>query len=321
VKIAVLDDYQGVSLSMADWSPILETSEVEVFRDHITDHDALVERLLPFDAICVMRERTPLNADVLSQLPNLKVIASTGPRNRSIDADAAARRGISILPTGYFADATVEMTWALILASARRLLQQVESVRSGGWQTDVGSDLKGRTLGVLGLGKIGARVAAIGNAFGMRVIAWSQNLTLEAAAAHGVQWVDKEALLSQSDYLTVHLLLSDRTRGIIGSSELALMKSTAILINTSRGPIVDETALIEALRHEAIGGAALDVYEVEPLPADHPFRSLRNVLPSPHIGYVSERLYRTFYEDTVRNLRQWLSDQSNGASPNLNAVT
>ncbi|OWT63828.1 hydroxyacid dehydrogenase [Candidimonas nitroreducens] len=306
---------------MADWSPILETSEVEVFRDHITDHNALVERLLPFDVICVMRERTPLNADVLGQLPNLKVIASTGPRNRSIDADAAARRGISILPTGYFADATVEMTWALILASARRLPQQIESVRSGGWQTDVGSDLKTRTLGVLGLGKIGARVAAIGNAFGMRVIAWSQNLTPEAAAAHGVQWVDKEALLSQSDYLTVHLLLSDRTRGIIGSSELALMKSTAILINTSRGPIVDEKALIEALRHEAIGGAALDVYEVEPLPADHPFRFLRNVLPSPHIGYVSERLYRTFYEDTVRNLRQWLSDQSNGASPNLNAVT
>ena len=265
-----------------------------------------VERLLPFDIICVMRERTPLPRNVVERLPNLKFIASTGPVNASIDVVAAADRGIVVSHTGYRSDPTIDLTWALILASARNIVAESNSLRSGGWQRTVGTELRGKTLGVLGLGRVGSEVARIGRAFGMDLIAWSQNMTPEAAQAAGALLVSKDELFEQADILTIHLVLSGRTRSLVGAAELALMKPTARLINASRGPIVDEQALIRALRNRQIAGAAIDVFDIEPLPASHPFRTLDNVLATPHIGYVAQGLYRTFYEDSVSNIRKWL---------------
>lgn len=305
-KIAVLDDYQGVALSLADWSSLAGVAAVTVFQDHLDDEEALVRRLEDFDAICVMRERTPMTASLIGRLPKLKIIVSTGPQNRSIDMDAAQSRGIPVCATGYSSDPTIEMTWALILGSARHIAQEAGAVRAGGWQTAVGADLKGRMLGVLGLGRIGTRVAEIGRAFGMDVIAWSQNLTEEKAAAAGARLVSKEDLFRQSDVLSIHVILSRRTRELVGQAELALMKPTARLINTSRGQIVSEDALIAALIKRQIAAAALDVFDHEPLPLDHPYRTLPNVLATPHIGYVSEDLYRVFFTDTVTHLRRWL---------------
>jgi len=281
-------------------------ADITVFQDHLDDTDAVIERLLPFDIICVMRERTPLPRNVVERLPNLKFIASTGPVNASIDVVAAADRGIVVSHTGYRSDPTIDLTWALILASARNIVAESNSLRSGGWQRTVGTELRGKTLGVLGLGRIGSEVARIGRAFGMDLIAWSRNMTPEAAQAAGAVLVSKDELFEQADILTIHLVLSGRTRSLVGAAELALMKSTARLINTSRGPIVDEQALISALRNKQIAGAAIDVFDIEPLPASHPFRTLGNVLATPHIGYVSQGLYRTFYEDSVSNIRKWL---------------
>jgi phosphoglycerate dehydrogenase-like enzyme len=307
VQIAILDDYQNVALELADWSPLDGRASITVFNDHVAGIDDVVERLLPFDVVCVMRERTPLSRAVIERLPRLKLIASTGARNASIDLEAAAERGIVVAQTGYDKRSTVEMTWALILASTRYVVSENASVRAGGWQHSLGDVLGGKTLGVLGLGNIGAEVARIGLAFGMKVIAWSQNLTPEKAQSCGARLVSKAALFREADVLTMHLVLSQRTRGLVGAAELAAMQPTARLINTSRGPIVDEAALIEALRDRRIAGAALDVFETEPLPPDHPFRSLDNVLATPHIGYVARDLYRTFYGDTVRNIVHWLS--------------
>jgi phosphoglycerate dehydrogenase-like enzyme len=309
VKIAVLDDYQNVALSMADWSVLDGRASVTVFNDHLSDPDAVVARLEPFDVVCVMRERTPMTRAVILRLPRLRLIASTAPRNASIDLEAAGERGIKVVPTGYFSSPTIELTWALILASARSLVAEAASLRAGGWQHYVGDDLTGKTLGVLGLGNIGGAVAKIGTAFGMKVIAWSQNLTAERAAAAAAALVTKEDLFRQADFLTIHLVLSDRTRGLIGAKELALMKPTARLVNTSRGPIVVEADLIATLRNGKIAGAALDVFDHEPLPPDHPYRSLPNLLATPHIGYVSHDLYTRFYQDTVDNIRQWLDRQ------------
>jgi phosphoglycerate dehydrogenase-like enzyme len=309
VKIAVLDDYQNVALSMADWSVLDGRASVTVFNDHLSDPDAVVARLEPFDVVCVMRERTPMTRAVILRLPRLRLIASTAPRNASIDLEAAGERGIKVVPTGYFSSPTIELTWALILASARSLVAEAASLRAGGWQHHVGDDLTGKTLGVLGLGNIGGAVAKIGTAFGMKVIAWSQNLTAERAAAAAAALVTKEDLFRQADFLTIHLVLSDRTRGLIGAKELALMKPTARLVNTSRGPIVVEADLIATLRNGKIAGAALDVFDHEPLPPDHPYRSLPNLLATPHIGYVSHDLYTRFYQDTVDNIRQWLDRQ------------
>jgi phosphoglycerate dehydrogenase-like enzyme len=306
VAIAILDDYQNAALQMADWSALAGRATITVFNDHLDDPDAMAARLEPFDVVCVMRERTPLTRGLLERLPRLKLIASTGFINSSIDLEAAHQRGIAVAHTGYESTPTIEMTWALILASARHIAAESASLRSGGWQRSIGSDLKGKTLGVLGLGNIGGEVARIGHAFGMRVIAWSENLTAEKAAAVGVEYVQKDGLFSQSDVLTIHLILSRRTRKLVGSAELALMKSTAWLVNTSRGPIVDEGALISALQEHRIAGAAADVFDVEPLPMDHPYRSLDNMLATPHIGYVSQNLYRTFYGDTVKNIIAWL---------------
>jgi phosphoglycerate dehydrogenase-like enzyme len=311
MKVAILDDYQDVALRLADWSAVRRRAEITVFNDHLADPAAVVERLHPFDVVCVMRERTPLSRDILQQLPRLKLIASTGPRNAAIDMRAAAERGIVVTATGYESTPTIELSWALILASARHLVREAASVRDGGWQMAIGANLRGKCLGVIGLGNIGTEVARIALAFGMTVIAWSQNLTSEIASAAGATLVDKDALFRQADIVTIHLILSRRTSGLVGAAELALMKPTAWLVNTSRGPIVDEAALIEALRARRIAGAALDVFEIEPLPADHPFRRLDNVLATPHIGYVTEELYRTFYGDAAASIAAWL--ESNAA--------
>src|ERR1700752_4870636 len=308
-KIAILDDYQNVALESADWSVLGGRADITVFQDHLDDTDAMIERLLPFDIICVMRERTPLPRNVIERLPNLKFIASTGPGNASIDVVAAADRGIVVSHTGYRSDPTIDLTWALILASAGNIVAESNSLRSGGWQRTVGTELRGKTLGVLGLGRVGSEVARIGRTFGMDLIAWSQNMTPEAAQTAGAVLVSKDELFSQADILTIHLVLSGRTRSLVGAAELALMKPTARLINTSRGPIVNEQALISALRNKRIAGAAIDVFDVEPLPASHPFRTLDNVLATPHIGYVSQELYRTFYEDSVSNIQKWLDSR------------
>jgi len=308
-KIAVLDDYQNVALDSADWSAVRERADIAVFQNHLADPDAVIGRLLPFDIVCVMRERTPLPRIVIEHLPNLKLIASTGPVNASIDVAAAIDHGIAVVHTGYRSDPTIEFTWALILASARNIVTESNSVRVGGWQQTVGMDLRGKTLGILGLGRIGSQVARIGSAFGMNPVAWSQNLTPQAAKAAGATLVSKDRLFEQADILTIHLVLSGRTRGLVGSSELGRMKPTARLINASRGPIVDELALIGALKNRQIAGAAVDVFDIEPLPPSHPFRTLDNVLATPHMGYVSHGLYKTFYEDTVSNIRKWLDTQ------------
>jgi phosphoglycerate dehydrogenase-like enzyme len=306
IRIAVLDDYQAVALELADWSRVRERTAVDVFNDHLADAEAVVQRLLPYDVVCVMRERTPLPRSIIERLPNLKLICSTGKRNASIDMTAAAERGIHVAHTSYTSTPTVEHAWALILASARHIVTENASLRAGGWQTQVGDDMAERTLGIIGLGSVGSLVAKVGIAFGMKVIAWSQNLTAATAEAAGARLVSKDELLSQSDVVSIHLVLSPRTKGLMGSAEFGLMKSSARLVNTSRGPIVEETALVEALQSRRIAGAAVDVFDTEPLPPDHPYRSLDNLLATPHIGYVSRALYQRFYGDTVTNILAWL---------------
>ena len=313
IKVAVLDDYQSVALSMADWSPLENLADITVFNDHVADVGNLIQRLRPFDVVCVMRERTPLHRVVIESLPNLKLIASTGPGNASIDQDAAAERGIEIRHTGYSSTPTIELTWGLILAMARNIPLENRSLRQGGWQVALGEQLAGKTLGLLGLGHIGSAVGIIGRAFRMNVIAWSQHLTAERAAEKGAQLVSKDVLFSTADFLSIHVRLSERTQGLVGATELAQMKPTSRLINTSRGQIVDHAALLGALSTGQIAGAALDVYDVEPLDNPHPLRELPNVLATPHIGYVSEELYRTFYGDTVRNIVQWLDETGRSA--------
>lgn len=312
MKIAILDDYQNVALRMADWSALAGRAEITVFDDHLADPVAIVERLAPFDVICVMRERTPLPREILQRLPKLKLIASTGARNASIDMAAAKELGIAVTATGYRSTSTIELTWALILASVRPVIRENEAVRDGRWQTSIGDELSGKILGVLGLGNIGAPVARIGLAFGMKIIAWSQNMTPEKAETAGATLVSKDELFRQADIVTIHLILSGRTRGLVGAAELALMKPTSRLINTSRGPIVDEASLVKALRSHALAGAAIDVFDQEPLPSQHPFRTMDNVLATPHIGYVTENLYRTFYGDAVTSITAWLDKQAEG---------
>ena len=239
---------------------------------------------------------------MLEKLTDIRLLVSTGPANPAIDVSAAGRLGITVCRTGYVSDPTVEHTWALILAAARNLLVEADSMRTGGWQVTVGTGLRGKTLGVLGLGRVGSLVARIGQAFGMRTIAWSQNLTPQKAAEHDVQAVTKEQLFAQSDVLSIHVALSERTRGLVGAAELESMKPTAILVNTSRGPVLDEDALVDTLREKRISTAAIDVYDIEPLPADHPLRTLPNALLTGHIGYVTDDLYRTFYQDSVEDI-------------------
>jgi phosphoglycerate dehydrogenase-like enzyme len=305
LKIGILDDYQDVALGLADWSSL--DADVTVFTTPFVDADEVVERLADFDVLVAMRERTRFPAEVLAHLRSLKLLVSTGSVNSAIDVAAARELGVVVSGTGYFSYPTSELTWALILAAARKLPQQVQSMRTGGWQLGLGTSVRGLTLGVLGLGNVGQQVAAIAHAFGMRVIAWSENLTAERAAEHDVTAVSREQLFAEADVLSIHMVLSERSRGMVGASELAMMKPTSILVNTSRGPIVDESALVDALRRDVISCAAIDVYETEPLPADHPLRLLDNALLTPHIGYVSQQLYSVFYGDAVEDIAAFIS--------------
>jgi phosphoglycerate dehydrogenase-like enzyme len=307
VNVAVLDDYQGAALACADWSQLDGRANIQIFRDHLSEPDAVVARLKPFEVVCVMRERTPLTREIIERLPRLGLIASTGAVNASIDLEAARERGITVAHTGYTSHGAIELTWALILAAMRHIPAEAASMRAGGWQVALGGDLNRRTLGILGLGRIGAAGARIAAAFGMNVIAWSPNLTAEKAAAAGARYVAKDELFRTADIVTVHLVLGKRSLGIVGSAELAMMKPDAWLVNTSRGPLVDEDALIAALRGKRIAGAALDVFATEPLPPDHPFRTLPNVLATSHIGFVTRETYEIFYRDTVKNILAWLT--------------
>ncbi len=297
-RLAILDDYQGVALSMGPWDR-LKGVEVTVFRDTITDRDALAQRLAPFDAILAMRERTPFPRALIERLPNLRLLITTAARNRSIDAAACAERGIVFCGTPSYGDPTVDITWGLIIGLMRDLPRQEAALRKGLWQTSVGWGLEGRTLGVVGLGKLGGRVAKVGQAFGMKVIAWSQNLTEERAAEIGATRVDKATLFEQADVVTLHLILSDRSRGIVGAEDLARMKRSAFIVNTSRGPLIDQPALIAALQEGRIAGAGIDVFDTEPLPIDHPLLAAPNTFLTPHLGYVTQQNYRAYYEGCV----------------------
>jgi phosphoglycerate dehydrogenase-like enzyme len=306
VRVAVLDDYQQVAMTMADWSPVLARATVDVFRDHISDASALADRLAPYDVVVLMRERTPLPAHVIEALPQLKLIVTTGRRNPVIDVAAADAHGVVVCSTASLATAPVELTWALILGLARHIAIEDANVRVAGWQTTVGRDLAGRVLGVVGMGRLGTPVATIGRAFGMRVLGWSRSLTEERARSIGVESVGFEQLLTGADVVTIHLPLTAETRGLIGADQLGLMKPDALLVNTSRGPIVDETALLDALESGRIGGAGIDVYDEEPLGADHPLRTAPRTLLTPHLGYVTERTYQVFFGEVVENILAFL---------------
>ncbi len=306
LTVAVLDDYQGVAADLADWDSLGSDVVTVFFADHVADPDALVQRLRPFEVICVMRERTRLPRNVLERLPNLKLLVTTGRRNAAIDTNAARDLGIVVCGTTSPGHATAELAMALILNLARNLHQEVESVRSGGWQREVGRDLRGATLGIVGLGRLGGQVAVAAAAFGMQVIAWSQNLTEERCREVGARRVSKDELLRTADFITIHLRLAERTRGLIGAAELALMKHDAYLINTSRGPIVDEDALLTVLESGDIAGAALDVFDREPLPPDHRLRRAPRLLVTPHVGYVTRETYEVFYGETVEAIAAFL---------------
>jgi phosphoglycerate dehydrogenase-like enzyme len=307
-RVAVLDDYQGVALAMADWRVLPRDCEVRVFRDHLSDRDAVARRLRDFEIVTCMRERTPFPRDLLERLPNLRLLVTTGMRNAAIDVEAATSLGILVCGTaGGPESPPAELTWGLILALARHIPVEDAATRRGSWGTTIGLSLEGRVLGVLGLGRLGAAVARVGVAFQMSVIAWSHNLTAERAAQCGATLVPRDELMARSDIVTIHVQLSERTRGLIGRRELGLMKPTAYLVNTARGPIVDEPALVEALRTRAIAGAGLDVFDQEPLPPDHPFRQLDNTVLMPHAGYVTEAQYRVRYRDTVEDVAAYLA--------------
>ena len=309
MKIAVLDDYQGVARQMADWSALPPGWEIEVFPDHLADEGSLVERLKDFQAIIGMRERTPFPRSVLSQLPELRLLITTGGGNASFDLPEATELGIVVCGTGGAGEGPTELTWGLIIGLLRKIPQEDRLTRAGHWQTTIGVGLKGKTLGLIGLGHIGGLMARVGNAFDMNVIAWSQNLTAPRAAECQATLVDKDTLFRDSDIASVHLRLSDRTRGLVGARELALMKPTAYLVNISRGPIVDEAALIDALRRNAIAGAALDTFDVEPLPLDHPLLQLENTIIAPHLGYVTEEGYRAFYAGAIEDIRAYTAGE------------
>ena len=309
LRCAVLDDYQGVALASADWSALADRVDVRVLHEHLTDRDALVAALEDCEILVVMRERTPMDAELLDRLPRLRLLVTSGMRNASIDLAAAARHGITVCGTTSSAEPPVELTWALILGLARHVRAEAQGLREGGpWQSTVGTDLAGRTLGLLGLGRIGSRVARVGLAFGMDVLAWSPHLTDERAAEHGVRRAaDKRELMAGSDIVSLHLVLSDRTRGIVGEDELRAMRPTARLVNTSRAGLVDGEALLRALREGWIAGAGLDVFATEPLPADDPLRTLPNVLALPHLGYVTEANYARFHGGAVEDIEAWLA--------------
>ncbi len=306
MRVALLDDYQNVALSMADWGRLAPRATVEAIHEHIPDLDALAARLLPYDAVMLVRERTKFPRTLFERLPNLKLLVTAAMWNVAIDMDAAIEHGVQVCGTGDWPHATAELALGLMIALARHIPAEDRAVRAGRWQTTLGTGLHGKTLGLLGLGSLGGQMARFGAMLGMTVLAWSQNLTAEAAAERGATWVPKSALLARSDVVSIHLKLSERTRGLLGPAELALMRPGALLINTSRGPIVDEAALIAHLQARRIAGAALDVYDQEPLPVGHPLRGLENVILLPHLGYVVEQNYRLVYGDTLADIEAFL---------------
>jgi len=307
-RCAVLDDYQKVALDLADWNRIAADVDVTVFNAPLGDAQAVQRALRGFDIVCMMRERTPFRRDTLEALPDLKLLITTGARNASIDLAAAAQRGVTVCGTRSYGHPTAGITFGLILELTRRIGFENQCLKSGGrWQTTLGPDLEGLTLGVLGLGKLGARVAAIAKAFGMKVIAWSTNLTEERCREAGVAYTSRDDLFRDADIVTIHMVLGDRSRGLVGERELALMKPSALIVNTSRGPIIREPALIAALRARRIAGAGLDVFDVEPLPLEHPFRKMDNVVITPHLGYVSEQNYRHYFPDIVENIAAFIA--------------
>lgn len=311
-KVAILDDYAGAVLRVADWSPVQERADLAVFDRHLSEAEA-ADVLRPFDVVCTLRERMAIPRTLIERLPNLKLITIVGNSLPNLDIAAATEHGILVARSDFahprfraVHDPTPELAWGLMIATVRNLAEEHRNLRGGGWQRTVGTTLSGKTLGLVGLGRVGRRMVEYAKAFGMEVIAWSQNLTEEAAASVGARRVEKSTLFECSDVVSIHLVLSERTRGLVGESELALMKPQAYLINTSRGPIVDETALITALEGERIAGAGLDVYDIEPLPSEHRLRQLPNVTLSPHLGYVTREMLGAFYSDTVESVVAWL---------------
>ncbi len=314
-KVAILDDYAGVALQVADWSAVQKRAEVTVFGRHLTEDEA-ADALRPFDVVCTLRERMAFPRTLIERLPHLKLITIVGRSLPNLDMAAAGEHGVLIAHSDFahprfrsMRDATPELAWGLMIATVRNLADEHRNMRDGGWQTSAGMTLSGKTLGLLGLGRVGRRMAEYATAFGMEVVAWSQNLTEEAAAGAGARRVEKAALFESSDVVSIHLVLSERTRGLVGAAELALMKPHAYLINTSRGPIVDEAALMAALETGRIAGAGLDVYDTEPLPKDHRLRLLPNVTLSPHLGYVTREMLGAFYSDTVESVAAWLDGE------------
>jgi len=309
VKVAVLDDYQNVAKDLGDWSILSADVELHTFQYHLIDEDMLVERLIGFEIVVGMRERTPFPQSLLERLPALRLLITTGMVNASFDLDAATDLGILVEGTGNLGNITGELTWGLIMTLARHIAEEDKATRAGQWQTTIGPSLEGKTLGLLGLGRIGSQLAAYGHAFHMPIIAWSQNLTLERAAECGATLVSKEELFAQSDVVSIHVRLSERTKGLVTSHDLSLMKPSAYFVNTSRGPIVDEPALIDLLRRKAIAGAALDVFDEEPLPLNHTLRDMENTVITPHLGYVTTESYKVMYDDAAEDIQAFLSGQ------------
>ncbi len=305
-KLAILDDYQNVAMEMADWTPLKDDVEITIFNDHLADEKSVADRLADFEIVMVMRERTPFPRSLIEKLPKLEHIVSSGMRNLSIDVDAATENGVICSGTPSLGYPTAELTWGLIHSLARNITLEDRETRGGSWQRTVGIGLRDRVLGIMGLGRIGADVARVGIATGMQVIAWSENLTQDRCDEVGARLVSKEELLERSDFLTIHLLLSERTQGLLRENDFARMKQSAYLINTSRGPIVEEAALIDALKTNRISGAGLDVFDIEPLPDTHPLRSISNTVIIPHLGYATLENYRNWYSGTVENIRSWL---------------
>ncbi|MDI2585648.1 D-2-hydroxyacid dehydrogenase family protein [Psychrobacillus sp. NEAU-3TGS] len=310
LRCAILDDYQNIAVELADWSSVSDKIDVHSFSNHFEGEEHLVKAISDFEIVVIMRERTPFTASLFEKLPNLKLLITSGMRNAAIDLAAATKHGVTVCGTASMSEPPTELTWALLLNLARQITTENKALRNNGpWQSTVGADLYGKRLGLLGLGKIGSRMAVIAQAFGMDVIAWSQNLTKEQTEKHGVLLAtSKEELLETSDFVSIHLVLSDRTKGLVDAKELQLMKNSAYLINTSRAAIVDQEALIKALRENWIAGAGIDVFEIEPLPQSHPFRNLPNVLATPHLGYVSKRNYSTYYREAVEDIQAFLNE-------------
>lgn len=305
MRIAILDDYQGVACDLADWSRLPPGSSLTVFEKPLGDENAVAAALEPFDVLVIMRERTPFPASLIGRLPNLRLLITTGARNNAIDLKACAARGIPVCGTRMVGAPTAELTWGLILALAKRIPTEERALREGRWQTGLTGDLGGKRLGLVGLGKLGSKVARVGQAFGMEVVAWSPNLTDERAADAGVTRVEKRALFATSDVVSVHLVLSERTRGVVGADEIGAMKPTALFVNTSRAGLVDEAALVHALSHGHIGGAGIDVFPIEPLPKDSLWLGLPNTVLTPHLGYVTRENYAVFYRDALEDILAW----------------